>query len=162
MTSLSLPIHLPPPNLDGKGLRIGIVVARYNWTVTGAMLALAYDELLRLNVDPQQIQVHSVPGSFELATLARGMLVSARYDALLCLGCVMKGATRHDVVVSDAAAQGIQRVALDSGTPIIFGVICAENQQQAEERIERATECARAAVEMARSLQCLHANAQAS
>jgi 6,7-dimethyl-8-ribityllumazine synthase len=67
----------------------------------------------------------------------------------------MKGETRHDVVVSDAAAQGIQRVALDARVPIIFGVVCAENQQQAEKRITRGAECARAAVEMARTVQAL-------
>ena len=77
------------------------------------------------------------------------MLTGGSYDALICFGCVMKGETRHDVVVSDAAAQGIQRVALDMGVPIIFGVICAENVQQAEERIPRGTECAEAAIEMA-------------
>lgn len=159
MTSPSFPVHLPAPDLDGRGLHIGIVVARYNWSITGSMLARACDELIRLHVDPQHIQARSVPGSFELAMLAQTMLTSAQYDALLCLGCVMKGATRHDVVVSDAAAQGIQRIALESGIPVIFGVICAENQQQAEERIERATECARAAVEMARSIQHIRATA---
>lgn len=158
MTAPNLPIHLPEPDLNGRDLHIGIVVARYNWAITGAMLEQATTELIRLGVAPEHIQARSVPGAFELATLAHGMLASAHYDALLCIGCVMKGATRHDVVVSDAAAQGIQRLALESGIPIIFGVICAESQQQAEERIERATECARAAIEMARSLQQLHSH----
>jgi len=82
-------------------------------------------------------------------------LQGGTYDALICFGCVMRGETRHDVVVSDAAAQGIQRVALDTRVPIIFGVLCAENQQQAEARIPRGRECAHSAVEMARTIQLL-------
>jgi len=143
----------PVPELDGTGLTIGIVVARYNWHITGAMLQLAQEELRSLGVE--DIHVVSTPGSYELATTARAMLTGASYDALICFGCVMKGETRHDVLVSDAAAQGIQRVALDTGVPIIFGVMCAENQQQAEERIPRGKECAQAAVEMARTVQIL-------
>jgi 6,7-dimethyl-8-ribityllumazine synthase len=86
---------------------------------------------------------------------ASAMLTGKHYDALICFGCLMKGETRHDVVLGDAAAQGIQRVAIDTGVPIIFGVICAENQRQAEERIARGKECAEAAVEMARTVQSL-------
>ena len=151
---------VPPSlaDLDGTGLRIGIVVARYNWHITGAMLELARQELLKLGVAAHDIDEVSTPGSYELATIAQAMVRNAHYDALICFGCVMKGATRHDVLVGDAAAQGIQRVALDSGIPIIFGVVCAENQQQAEERIVRGQECAHAAVEMARTLQALRTN----
>jgi len=142
-------IQPPAPELDGTGLVIGIVVARYNWHITGVMLQLAQEELRCLGVALDAIHVVYTPGSYELATTARAMLTGGAYDALICFGCVMKGETRHDVVVSDAAAQGIQRVALDMGVPIIFGVICAENVQQAEERIPRGTECAEAAIEMA-------------
>jgi 6,7-dimethyl-8-ribityllumazine synthase len=149
----------PMPELDGTGLRIGIVVARYNWHITGAMLQLAQEELRDLGVE--DIHVVSTPGSYELATTAKAMLTGASYDALICLGCVMKGETRHDVVVSDAAAQGIQQVALEMVVPIMFGVMCAENQQQAEERILRGKECAEAAVEMARTVQILRRAKQA-
>ena len=148
-------IEPPPPELDGTGLTIGIVVARYNWHITGALLQLAQQELRHLGVTPEDMHVVYTPGSYELATIARAMLLGGSYDALICFGCVMKGETRHDVVVSDAAAQGIQRVALDTGIPIIFGIMCAENQQQAEARIARGKECAQAAVEMARTLQRL-------
>ncbi len=148
-------IQPPMPNLNGVGLTIGIVVARYNWHITGTMLQLAQEALRRLGVASEDIHVVYTPGSYELATTARAMLTAETYDALICFGCVMKGETRHDVVVSDAAAQGIQRVALDTGIPIIFGVMCAENQQQAEERIPRGKECAEAAVEMARTIQML-------
>jgi 6,7-dimethyl-8-ribityllumazine synthase len=148
-------LHPPTPELDGTGLVIGIVVARYNWHITGVMLQLAQEELRCLGVALEDIYVVTTPGSYELATTARAMLTGGSYDALICFGCVMKGETRHDVVVSDAAAQGIQRVALDTGIPIIFGVMCVENQQQAEERIPRGKECAEAAVEMARTVQML-------
>lgn len=150
---------IPPPELglDGSNLRIGIVVARYNWHITGGMLDLAREELVSLGVAPENIHVVSVPGAYELATAAQAMLTRGAYDALICFGCVMKGATRHDVVVGDAAAQGIQRVALDTGIPVIFGVICAENQQQAAERIVRGGECAQSAVEMAKTVQVLKA-----
>jgi 6,7-dimethyl-8-ribityllumazine synthase len=135
--------------LDGTGLTVGIVVARYNWHVTGALLQQATDELLKLGVAYEAIHVITVPGSYELAFGAKTLLNWKSCNTAICFGCVMKGETRHDVVVADAAAQGIQRVALDTGIPVIFGVICAETPQQAEARIGRGRECARAAIEMA-------------
>lgn len=149
----SLTLSEPPqPHLDGNGLTIGIIVARYNWQVTGTLLLLAREELLRLGVAATNIHTTTVPGAYELATAAQAMLRADSYDALICFGCVMKGETRHDVVVGDAAAQGIQRVALDAHTPIIFGVMCAENESQALARLSRGTECARSAIEMARTV----------
>ncbi len=145
--------------LDGTELHIGIIVARYNWDITSAVLELTCQELVRLGVTDNQIQVVHAPGAYELASIAQVMASSHNYDALICIGCVMKGATRHDVIVGDAAAQGIQRVALDTGIPIIFGVQCAENRQQAEERIERGTEFAHAAVEIVRTIQTLKSSA---
>src|SRR6266702_3802261 len=123
------PVLPPVPDLQGTGLSIGIVVARYNWHITGAMLQLAQQRLIRLGVAPDEIHVSFTPGAYELATVAQAMLISGHYHALICFGCVMKGETRHDVVVSDAAAHGIQMVALNTQVPIIFGVMCAENQQ---------------------------------
>lgn len=143
--------HAPELKLDGSGLHIGIIVSRYNWHITGAMLQLAQEELGCLHVANENISLAYTPGAFELPIAAQRMLNKGNYDVLICFGCVMKGKTRHDVVVSDAAAQGIQRVALDAHIPIIFGVICAENQQQAQARIIRGRECAQAAVEM-----CMH------
>lgn len=145
----------PESHLDGSGLSVGIIVARYNWNITGTMLQCARDELLRLNVIPEKITVVVVPGAYELAIAAQSLLFESRFDVLICFGCVMKGETRHDVIISDAVAQGIQRVALDAHIPIIFGVICAENQQQAKARISRGVECARAAVEMASTMRVL-------
>lgn len=152
MNSVITPSVLPEPHLDGSGLTIGIIVARYNWTITGAMLQQAQDELLQLNVTRENMPVIYVPGAYELPIAAQAMLRSGNYNALICFGCVMRGETRHDVVVSDAAAQGIQRVALDAQIPVIFGVMCAQSQSQAEARIPRGRECARAAVEMAQTV----------
>ena len=150
------PLMLPPElHLDGSGLQIGIIVARYNWDITGMMLQLAQEELLRLKVAPKKITVLVVPGAYELAIAAQELLRREHFDALICFGCVMKGETRHDVVISDVAAQGLQKVALETHIPIIFGVMCAENQEQAEARISRGTECARSAVEMACTIQAL-------
>jgi 6,7-dimethyl-8-ribityllumazine synthase len=138
----------PEPQLDGSGLTIGIVVARYNWPITGTLLQLAQEELAYLNVN--DIHIVSVPGAYELPSAAQAMLRGGHYDALICFGCVMKGETRHDIVVSNAAAQGILNVSLETQIPIVFGVMCAENQAQAEARLPRGRECARTAIEMAR------------
>jgi 6,7-dimethyl-8-ribityllumazine synthase len=150
------------PHLDGSGLKIGIVAARYNWNITGSMLQLALDELLCLNVLREEITVIIVPGAYELAIVAQSLLRRERFDALICFGCVMKGETRHDVVISDAAAQGLQQVALDAHVPIIFGVMCAENQEQAKARVSRGTECARSAIEMACTIQTLATSVDAA
>lgn len=146
------PALQPSTDLDGRGLKIGIVIARYNWPITGTMLTLAQEALIQLGVAAEDMHVVSVAVAFELATMAQAMLAYASYDALICFGCVMKGATRHDIVVSDAAAQGIQHVSLSTGIPIIFGVMCAESQQQAEERVDRGRECAQTAVEMVQTI----------
>ncbi|HLG61230.1 MAG TPA: 6,7-dimethyl-8-ribityllumazine synthase [Ktedonosporobacter sp.] len=148
---------IPPPSppLDGSGLAIGIVVARYNWHITGAMFHCAQEELKRLGVATEDMRIVYTPGAFELATVAQAMLLNGRYDALICFGCVMRGETRHDIVVGDAAAQGIQRVALELHTPIIFGVMTVENLHQAQARITRGKECAQAAVEMARTIRTI-------
>jgi len=153
-------IQPPLPHLDGRGLTIGIVVARYNWHITGAMLQKAQSSLHLLGVASEDIHVCYTPGSFELATIAKALIESATYHAIICIGCIMKGATRHDVLVGDAVAQGIQQVALKTGVPTVLGVICAENQQQAEERIARGTECAEAAIEMACTLQTIRKKAE--
>jgi 6,7-dimethyl-8-ribityllumazine synthase len=151
----NISLSLPQATIDGTGLHIGIIVARFNSHITNPMLNLAYSELVHLGTHPDDIQIISVPGSYELAITAQALLTQGHYDALICLGCVMKGATRHDVLVGDAAANGLQHVALNTQVPIIFGVICAENRQQAEERIQRGTECARSAIELACTLQQL-------
>src|SRR5579884_818608 len=104
-----VPAPAPVPHLDGTGLKIGVVVARFNWHITGAMLHEAQRTLLHLGVAAADITVHYAPGSFELPLIAQMLLRSGSYDALICIGCVMKGATRHDVIVGDAAGHGIKQ-----------------------------------------------------
>jgi len=145
----------PAPDLQGTGLCIGIAVARYHWHITGAMPATGAAEADTSWCRAGRYPCELHPGAYELASIAQAMLNSGHCHALICFGCVMKGETRHDVVVSDAAAQGIQMVALNTQIPIIFGIMCAENQQQAEARIGRGAECAEAAVEMALTVQAL-------
>lgn len=153
---MTQPTTYPPtPLLDGTGLSIGMIVSRYNWQITGALCHCAQAELLRLGVATEDIRVIYTPGSFELATVAQAMLLNGHYDALICFGCVMKGETRHDIVVGDAAAQSIQQVALETHIPIIFGVMTVDTLRQAEERVARGTECAQSAVEMARTIRTL-------
>ena len=145
--------------LDGSNLHVGIIVARFNHHITDPMFRLAYTELIRSGTQPENIQVINVPGSYELAITAQTLLGNDTFDVLICFGCVMKGATRHDVLIGDAAAHGLQHVALTTQVPIVFGVICAENQQQAEERIVRGTECAQTAIELACTLKHLRKEA---
>ncbi|HTI14626.1 MAG TPA: 6,7-dimethyl-8-ribityllumazine synthase [Dictyobacter sp.] len=152
----------PPINLNGVGLRIGIVVARYNWHITGAVLALANTTLIDQGVKKDAIQIVSVPGSYELAPMAKKLLEHQRFDALICIGCIMKGETYHDVLVGNAAAYGIQRLGMDTGVPVIFGVICAETQQQAEARITRGQEYACAAIELAHTTNTLNSTQEAN
>ncbi|MBX5449828.1 MAG: 6,7-dimethyl-8-ribityllumazine synthase [Thermogemmatispora sp.] len=140
---------------DGSGLRIALAVARYHPQITGAMQEIARRSLIAHGVAAKDIDTWPAPGSFELPLLAQALAASQRYDAIICLGCVMKGETRHDVLVGDAAARGLQRVALESGLPVIFGVICASNRLQAQARIPRAAECALAAIELACTLRRL-------
>jgi 6,7-dimethyl-8-ribityllumazine synthase len=120
--------------LDGQGLRIGIVVARFNLFVTSRLLAGAKASLTRNGVRESDVTVAWVPGSFELPVVAKKMAASGRFDAVVCLGAVIRGGTDHYQHVSEAAARGISRVALDTGVPVIFGVLTTDTAEQAVER----------------------------
>ena len=123
---------------DAQGLRIGVVVARFNDLVTSKLLSGCLDCLSRHGVDASatsaQLDVAWVPGSFELPLVAQTMARSGRYDVLITLGAVIRGDTPHfDVVVSEAI-KGIAAVARDTGVPVIFGVLTTDTMQQALER----------------------------
>lgn len=139
--------------LAGEGLRIGIIVARFNEAITQQLLAGAERQLRRLGVLEQDVDIAWVPGSYELATAAQMMARTKRYDAVVCLGCIIRGATTHHDHVAAAATSGIQQVALQTGLPVIFGVLTTENIEQALERSgikagNRGADAAQAAVEM--------------
>ena len=121
-------------SLSGQGLSLAIVVSRFNRLVTERLLAGAQDALARHGVDQEKVDVAWVPGSMELPLVARRLAERRRYDAIVCLGAVIRGETPHFEYVASQAAAGISRVALDSGVPTIFGVITANNLEQALER----------------------------
>ena len=144
--------------LSGVNLHIGIVVARFNESITQQLLAGAQKQLHRMGVREEQIDVAWVPGSYELATAAQMLAKTARYQAIICLGCVIRGATTHHEYVTSAAATGIQQVSLQTGLPVIFGVVTAENLEQAWQRSgttggNRGADAAQTAVEMANLLE---------
>lgn len=121
-------------NLSGQGLSLAIVVSRFNRLVTDRLLAGAQDAIARHGVDGEKVDVAWVPGSVELPLVARRLAERRRYDAIVCLGAVIRGETPHFDHVANQAAAGISRVALDTGVPVIFGVITANTLEQALER----------------------------
>jgi len=120
--------------LSGQGLSLAIVVSRFNRLVTERLLAGAQDALARHGVDGEKVDTAWVPGSLELPLAARRLAERGRYDAIVCLGAVIRGDTPHFDYVASQAAAGITRVALDTGVPTIFGVITANTLEQALER----------------------------
>ncbi|MBI51026.1 MAG: 6,7-dimethyl-8-ribityllumazine synthase [Chloroflexi bacterium] len=119
---------------DGSNIRIGIVVAEYNEFITFKLLEGAEQTLLGNGVSENDICVSYVPGSFEIPVVANKMASSGKYDAIICLGAVIKGETDHYDYVSEGAAHGIARIALDTGVPVMFGVLTTHNVEQAIDR----------------------------
>ncbi|MBP3271498.1 MAG: 6,7-dimethyl-8-ribityllumazine synthase [Ruminococcus sp.] len=139
--------------LTPKNVRIGIAVARFNEFITSKLLGGAQDTLIRHGVSPDMIDVAWVPGAFEIPLIAKKMAQSGRYDAVICLGAVIRGSTTHYDLVCNEAAKGIAQVSLDTGVPVMFGVITTENIEQAIERAgskagNKGSECAEGAIEM--------------
>ena len=120
--------------LTAQGLRFGCVVARFNSFITDRLLAGALDAINRHGGDLESVTVVRVPGSLELATAARVMAASGNYDALVCLGAVIKGETDHYDHVASGASSGISRIGPETGVPTIFGVLTCENAEQAIDR----------------------------
>ena len=118
--------------LDGSGLTLAIVVSRFNEFATGKLLAGAEDAARRYGVDRHE--VFWVPGSFEIPIVAKRLAESGRYQAVVCLGAVVRHETAHFEYVAGQAAEGIQRAALDTGVPCIFGVLTCDSEEQALER----------------------------
>lgn len=141
-------------NLVGTGLRVGIVVSRFNEFITGKLLSGAQDALKRHGVDEAAVDVAWVPGAFELPLIAKKMADSGNYDAVITLGTVIRGATTHYDYVCNEAAKGIAQAGMNSGIPVIFGVVTTENIEQAIERAgtkagNKGWDTAVAAIEMA-------------
>lgn len=142
------------PNLAGAGLRIGVAMARFNRDVGEGLLSGCCHELRRLGVT--DITLASVPGALEIPLTLQAMAQSGKFDALVALGCVIRGETYHFEVVSNESARGVTDVQLNSGIPIANAVLTVENDEQAEVRmIQKGTEAAQCAVEMANLLKAL-------
>jgi 6,7-dimethyl-8-ribityllumazine synthase len=119
---------------DGRGMSLAVVVSRFNQALTEKLLAGAQEALANCGVDKDSVDIVWVPGSFELPLAAKRLAESGRYDAIACLGCVLRGETPHFEYVAGQAASGIGRVGLDTDVPVAFGVITADTLQQAVER----------------------------
>ncbi|WP_274541583.1 6,7-dimethyl-8-ribityllumazine synthase [Staphylococcus pseudintermedius] len=148
--------------LNGKGLKIGVVVSRFNDLITGRLLDGAQDALRRHQVAEDSIDVAYVPGAFELPIVAKKMAQTGKYDAVVTLGCVIRGATSHYDYVCNEATKGIAKASDDTGVPVIFGVLTTENIEQAIERAgtkegNKGAESAVGAIEMANLLRQMNA-----
>ncbi|MDR0716628.1 MAG: 6,7-dimethyl-8-ribityllumazine synthase [Azoarcus sp.] len=137
-------------DLNGQGLRIGVVMSRFNQDVGEGLLSACVDELTALGVSPELIRIASVPGALEIPLTLQRLARSGKFDALVALGAVIRGETYHFELVSNEMGAGITRVTLDIGIPIANGVLTTEDDDQALARMrEKGRDCARAAVEMA-------------
>ena len=120
--------------ISGKGLKFAIVVARFNEFITNKLLSGAVDALKRHETPEENISVAWVPGSFEIPIVAKKLAATKKFDAIICLGAVIRGATTHYDYVCNEVSKGVAAVGLQSGVPTIFGVVTTENIQQAIER----------------------------
>ena len=127
-------VQVKEGKLIGSGIKVGIVVARFNEFICSRLLGGAYDALKRHGVADDDITTAWVPGSFEIPLIAQKMAESGKYDAVICLGAVIRGATSHYDLVCNEAAKGIAQASLKTGVPVLFGVITTENIEQAIER----------------------------
>ena len=142
--------------LIGEGLRIGIVRARFNDAITSRLASACLSELDRLEVDETDIRHVVVPGALEIAVALRAMAESGDFDALVALGCIIRGETYHFELVANESGAGVTRVALDHGVPIANAILTVENEEQAWARAEdKGRDAARVAVEMANLLEDL-------
>lgn len=141
--------------LNGKGLRLAVVVARFNHEITDKLLEGVLRSLTAADCDVKRLPVARVPGSLELAVVARKFALSGAYDAVICLGCVVRGETAHYDCVVNGATQGITAVGVETGVPVIFGVLTCDTWEQALDRVDASRKlhtgdyAAHAAIEMA-------------
>lgn len=152
---------------DGRGLRVGIVVSRFNEAVTARLRIGAEEALRTAGVLPHAIELLDVPGAYEVPMAARLLATAGRVDVVVCLGCVIRGETPHFDYISSAVAHGIMQASLDSGMPMAFGVLTTDTLEQADARsrpdaTNKGFEAACAGLEMARLRQRVLGPATAS
>ncbi|MGM9917032.1 6,7-dimethyl-8-ribityllumazine synthase [Anaerotignum sp.] len=127
-------MHKIEGNLIANGMKFGIVAARFNEFIVSKLIGGAEDALLRHGAKEDDITLAWVPGAFEIPTAAKQMAQSGKYDAVICLGAVIRGATSHYDYVCNEVSKGIAHVSLETGVPVMFGVVTTENIEQAVER----------------------------
>lgn len=141
-------------DLSGKGLKIGIVAARFNDFITSRLVEGALDGLQRHGVSENDIEIVKVPGSYEIPLAAKMLAQAKKYDAIICLGAVIRGATPHFEYVSAEVSKGVAAVSMETGSPVIFGVLTTDTIEQAIERAgtksgNKGWDAALSAIEMA-------------
>ncbi len=146
--------------LLGKGLKFGLVVSRFNEFITKKLLEGAQDALLRHGVNQEDIEIAWAPGSFEIPLIAKKLAQTKRYDAVICLGAVVRGGTPHFEYIAAEVSKGIAKVGLETGLPVIYGVITADTLEQAIERAgtkmgNKGFDAAVTAIEMANLLKSI-------
>lgn len=145
-------------NLLGTGKKFAIIGSRFNEFITSKLISGAQDALLRHDVKKEDISVIWVPGAFEIPLIAQKAAKSGRYDAVICVGAVIRGATSHYDYVCNEVSKGIAHVSLETGVPVMFGVVTTENIEQAIERAgtkagNKGFDCAMGAIEMVNLLE---------
>ena len=152
-------------NYSGEGLKIAIVAARFNEFITSKLVSGAEDCLLRHGVSGDDITLAWVPGAFEIPLVAKSLAMSGAYDAVICVGAVIRGATSHYDYVCAEVSKGIAQVGLESGIPVLFGVLTTDTIEQAIERAgtkagNKGTDCAMGALEMVNLLRRCKSDAE--
>lgn len=155
--------HLIEAGLRADGKKFGIIASRFNDFITERLVGGALDALIRSGAADSDITLMKVPGAFEIPLAARKMVMSGKYDAVICLGAVIRGATSHYDYVCSEVSKGIASVSLDSGVPVIFGILTTETIEQAIERAgtkagNKGFDSALAAIEMANLMSDLSAS----
>ena len=148
-------------NVIGNGIKVGIVAARFNEFIVSRLIGGAEDALVRHGVDTDDVDLAWVPGAFEIPVVAQKMASSGKYDAVICLGAVIKGSTSHYDYVCAEVSKGIAAVGLNTGIPVMFGVLTTDNIEQAIERAgtkagNKGSECAQGAIEMVNLIRALN------
>jgi 6,7-dimethyl-8-ribityllumazine synthase len=144
------------PNLNGKGLKVGVVMARFNIDVCEGLLSACTAELKKLGVAAEDITIATVPGALEIPLVLQTMAQGGKFDALVALGAVIRGETYHFEVVSNDSCRAVMEVQLDTGVPVANGILTCEDDDQALARMQqKGADCAQAAIEMANLLRTL-------
>ena len=145
-----------PADLKGEGLTVGIVMSRFNQDICESLLTACVNELRRLGVADEGVEVATVAGALEIPLVLQNMAQSGRYDALIALGAVIRGETYHFEVVSNDSCRAVMEVQLDTGVPIANGILTCENDEQAHARTrEKGADCARTVIEVANLLRTM-------